>query len=81
MPRTNNQLSRRAVFDADERKTLKKLPVHRPDDHSSVIRHLSKHSSGMAPGFRYIRQRGSAMCSECEGGACVYFGSTGIVET
>ncbi len=30
MPRANNQLSRRAVFEADERKSLKKLPTHRP---------------------------------------------------
>ncbi len=30
MPRANNQLSRRAVFEADERKSLKRLPVYRP---------------------------------------------------
>lgn len=30
MPRANNQLSRRAIFEADERKSLKRLPTHRP---------------------------------------------------
>lgn len=30
MPRANNQLSRRAIFETDERKSLKKLPEHRP---------------------------------------------------